>query len=904
MSTELAPGVLVAGFRIESLVGHGAMAEVYRARDEQHDRVVALKVLDKPLEQDERFRRRFLRESQIAAGLDHPHIVPTLTSGDDDGLLYLAMEYIEGSDLRQLLQRDGRLDPERAVGLVEQAADALDAAHAAGLVHRDVKPGNILVRADGGGEHVYVCDFGLARHASSASSLTGDRGFVGTIDYVPPEQIEGGKIDARADVYSLGCVLYECLAGVRPFDRDSELSVVFAHLNEPPPRVTDVRPELPAAFDEVFATALAKAPDDRYSSCGELAAAARAALLGEVLTRRRPRRRLVLALSAAILTAAVAATAVFLVTRSGSVTHPTTITQTSLAGAKLGESVVPLERRWGGGQKLTVQFPADYAILRQTLLDLSAFFVGTTDKAVELVTWNKADRTAEGIGPCSSLAALKHAYGTRLKLTPNNHGYGYTVGKHLFFAIGTPPRPRFVSAVALYSNPLSTAGTIAIGEGPCTGVAPGGVNTLATTTTGAAAAPLPLTKTFTAQKFRPRITIRAPAGWKVSIDNGHAFALASPAPSQVGDQIAMFLDPYASSGSGSKHPGGTRLVGVSRTPTGLVSWFQKNPLLVVTPPNTVRIGKPVLTARTIDVDLSSKATKEDPNCPKACISYLAFKGPGYAFPYGTFIREPARLYFAEIRIGSWTHTLAITFNSASKQTFRQLLPTVTAMIAGLKIDAVPVVELSPLSTQCSPVFGGTCLGELTAGTHSSATFQPKLTYTVPLDWTNFQDQSVIFGLVPLGGDWQAVDAEKSDAVIVIDHVTAPRGPCLGGHSAISTPAAYVRSLVHNPALSVTPPRSVNLGGLSGFVVDLRIRKTWTKACPFSHGQPFVQTITDLAPRLRELSHGLIPQPMVMRLYLLGYRGGTIGIEVDALTDPSSLDAYTKVVQSFRFAHAG
>ena len=321
MPTDLAPGALVAGFRIESLAGHGAMAKVYRARDEQHDRVVALKVLDKPLEQDQRFRQRFLRESQLAAGLDHPHIVRTITSGEEDGLLYLAMKYIDGSDLRQLLRREGRLDPERAVGLVEQAAGALDAAHAAGLVHRDVKPGNLLLGSGEDGEHLYVCDFGLARHASSVSSLTGDRGFVGTIDYVPPEQIEGGRVDARADVYSLGCVLYECLAGVRPFDRDSELSVVFAHLNEPPPRVTDVRPELPAAFDDVFATALAKVPDDRYSSCGELGAAARAALRGEVLPRRRPRGRLVLALCTAILTAA-AATAVFLLTRGGPATHP------------------------------------------------------------------------------------------------------------------------------------------------------------------------------------------------------------------------------------------------------------------------------------------------------------------------------------------------------------------------------------------------------------------------------------------------------------------------------------------------------------------------------------------------------------------------------------------------------
>jgi ABC-type transport system substrate-binding protein len=323
MAIELSPGTVVAGFCVESLVGRGAMAEVYRAREQAGGRIVALKLLDNLLAHDERFRQRFLRESELATGLDHPHIVPTLASGEDGGRLYLALELIDGSDLRDLLRRGGRLEPERAVELVEQVADALDAAHKVGLVHRDVKPGNILVRSEEGHDHAYVCDFGLARHVSSVSSLTGDRGFVGTIDYVPPEQIEGGSVDARADVYSLGCVLYECLAGVRPFDRDSELSVVFAHLNEPPPKLTDVRPDLPAAFDEVFATALAKNPDERYSSCGELAAAARAALHGEVLARRRPRRRLIAAAVATLLLAAGATTGVLLASRGGSGHKPT-----------------------------------------------------------------------------------------------------------------------------------------------------------------------------------------------------------------------------------------------------------------------------------------------------------------------------------------------------------------------------------------------------------------------------------------------------------------------------------------------------------------------------------------------------------------------------------------------------
>ena len=319
MSTVVVPGTVVAGFRVVSPVGEGAMGSVYLAEKVEDGRRVALKVLSPQLAQDERFRRRFLRESQLAASLDHPNIVPTLTSGEQDGLLYLVMAYVEGSDLRRLLHQEGRLDPPRALDLIGQVADALDAAHAAGLVHRDVKPGNILVAGGDGEEHAYVCDFGLARHVSSVSSLTSDRGFVGTIDYVPPEQIEGGTIDGRADVYSLACVLYECLAGERPFDRETELSVLFAHLNEPPPPVTDFRPELPEALDSVFATALAKSPDDRFATCGELVEAARAALHGQPFLRRpRRRRRALVALAALVVAAGAAALGLLLSGGEGS----------------------------------------------------------------------------------------------------------------------------------------------------------------------------------------------------------------------------------------------------------------------------------------------------------------------------------------------------------------------------------------------------------------------------------------------------------------------------------------------------------------------------------------------------------------------------------------------------------
>ena len=301
MQPEVTTGTLVGGFRVVSLIGEGAMGRVYLAEDLERQRLVALKLLVPELAQDERFRQRFLRESRLASRLDHPRVVPTLAFGEEDGVLYLAMGYVEGADLRELLRRDGKLEPERALDLLGQVADGLDAAHALGLVHRDVKPANILIKAEGAGEHAYVCDFGLARHVSSVRSLTGERAMVGTIDYVPPEQIEGGPVDGLADVYSLACVLFECLAGARPFERDSELSVLFAHLNAPPPRVTDVRPNLPEAFDAVFASALAKAPEDRYATCGELVDAGRAALGGRVVRRRKvPRRRLLVTLAAVV----------------------------------------------------------------------------------------------------------------------------------------------------------------------------------------------------------------------------------------------------------------------------------------------------------------------------------------------------------------------------------------------------------------------------------------------------------------------------------------------------------------------------------------------------------------------------------------------------------------------------
>ena len=285
MPHTLAPGAHIGGYRIDSLLGVGATGSVYLARDVEGS-AVALKVLEPTMGADARFRERFLRESGVAALLEHPSVVPVLDAGEDDGLLFLAMEWVDGSDLRARLRRDGPLEPARAVALVEEIAAGLDVAHAAGLVHRDVKPGNILVA----GDHARLCDFGLAKHTARAESLTGERMLVGTVAYIAPEQIEGAGVDARSDVYSLGCVLYECLTGEPPFDRDTELAVLYAHLNEPPPRPSSRRPGLPPALDDVIAAALAKSPADRPRSCGELARSARAALRGES-PRRRGRRR-------------------------------------------------------------------------------------------------------------------------------------------------------------------------------------------------------------------------------------------------------------------------------------------------------------------------------------------------------------------------------------------------------------------------------------------------------------------------------------------------------------------------------------------------------------------------------------------------------------------------------------
>src|SRR3954451_5975220 len=284
MSSHITSGTLVSGYRIDRLIGGGATGAVYLARDETLERPVALKILAPELARDERFRERFLRESRPAAGIEHANIIPIYAAGKAGGLLYLAMRYVEGGDLGDLIQQQGRIEGRQALVLLEQVAAALDAAHARGLLHRDVKPGNILVD----GDRAWLADFGLAKHAATVNSLSRENSFAGTVDYIAPEQIQGGDVDGRADVYALGCVLFQALAGRAPFERDNDLAVVFAHLREPPPSLSLLRPDLPEALDRVIERALAKNPDQRYASCGELVEDAGEAIHGGEVVVARP----------------------------------------------------------------------------------------------------------------------------------------------------------------------------------------------------------------------------------------------------------------------------------------------------------------------------------------------------------------------------------------------------------------------------------------------------------------------------------------------------------------------------------------------------------------------------------------------------------------------------------------
>ncbi len=273
-------GAELAGYRLESLVSRGGMAVVYLAEDLRLGRKVALKILAAELAEDDAFRERFLRESRIAASIDHPNVIPVYDAGEAGGVLYIAMRHVKGGDLRSLIRVDAPLAVDRAVSIATQVASGLEAAHREGLVHRDIKPANVLLiprRSLKSQDHVYLSDFGLAKHSTSVSGLTSTGQFLGTVNYCAPEQAEGKPVDHRADIYALGCMLFECLTGRPPFKKEEDLAVVMAHIREQPPLVTDFEPGIPPALAEVVAAMLAKSPDDRQQTCDELIEALAAA---------------------------------------------------------------------------------------------------------------------------------------------------------------------------------------------------------------------------------------------------------------------------------------------------------------------------------------------------------------------------------------------------------------------------------------------------------------------------------------------------------------------------------------------------------------------------------------------------------------------------------------------------
>ena len=324
---SLVQGERIANYVVETVAGRGGMGVVYRARDERLGRAVALKVISPAFARDAGFRSRFKRESLIAAQIEHPNVVPVYTAGEHGERLYIAMRYVVGTDLASLIEREGRLDPETAAAIVDQVAHALDAAHVRGLVHRDVKPGNVLLTRDGPRWRAFLTDFGLSVQDGGEGTLTRTGQWVGTLAYVAPEQVRGSTVDGRADVYALGGVLHHCLTGEVPYPRTHELDALSAHLAEPPPRPSSIVPDL-LPFDDVVARAMAKEPSRRYATAVELGRAAlaashadrRRAFAGVAMRRLRARRsgRTVAGAATLLAAAAIAVAAIAIVGTGGS----------------------------------------------------------------------------------------------------------------------------------------------------------------------------------------------------------------------------------------------------------------------------------------------------------------------------------------------------------------------------------------------------------------------------------------------------------------------------------------------------------------------------------------------------------------------------------------------------------
>jgi len=365
-------GDSLAGYTLERMLGRGGMGVVFLATHRRLGRQDALKVLAPELAEDEGFRQRFIRESQLAASLDHPSIIPIYDADEDDGVLFIAMRYVDGSDLRDALRRTGRLTPERTAQVIEAVAGALDAAHGAGLVHRDVKPANILIQESDG--RVFLSDFGVAKRTTSLG-MTKTGSLIGSIDYCAPEQIQGESLDGRADTYSLGGVAFHCLTGHPPYPKDTEIAVIQAHLAEPAPALSTVTPSLPLALDGVLVTAMAKHREVRYASTGAFAAAFCAAVRGD--PRARPTT---LPPTAALVQADVRGGArVPAVPSTGVSAAPVTAVQTSgntapIVPAELDRGEHPARRHWRAAAVLAALLAltgAALAILALTRSDTS-----------------------------------------------------------------------------------------------------------------------------------------------------------------------------------------------------------------------------------------------------------------------------------------------------------------------------------------------------------------------------------------------------------------------------------------------------------------------------------------------------------------------------------------------------
>jgi hypothetical protein len=405
---DLRPGDEVAGHRLERIIGRGGMSIVYLAEHLRLGRRVAFKVLAPQFAEDPGFRQRFIRESRTAAALDHPNIVTVYDAGEFDGLLYISMRYVEGSDLSRVLSEGGAVEPWRTLTIVSQVGSALDAAHAEGLVHRDVKPGNILLSQPGTPlERAFLSDFGVTKRMTTSEALTRTGQFVGTVDYVAPEQILGGSVDGRTDVYSLGCVLYQCLRGEIPFPRPTDVATIYAHLHDETP----VLPEgtFPG-MDPVIARALAKDKEDRYPSCTALVEAARSNLheraeteirvaptaISEETTgipapRRPPRRRVGLILGAAIAFAVVTAIAIALAGREpGTVGAAPPSSPTTATDTPTGALVDPARLLWNKARSRFAQATGEIAFTDAISRGRHVIAVGHADDPDEdAVVWRK-----------------------------------------------------------------------------------------------------------------------------------------------------------------------------------------------------------------------------------------------------------------------------------------------------------------------------------------------------------------------------------------------------------------------------------------------------------------------------------------------------------------------------------